>query len=81
MHALTGDFYEYDESAQKLVGRSTGKTYIVGDIVRAVLRECVPVTGSLVFSLVKGGSFEAPKKRSVRPKQKRTFYRRRRKKK
>lgn len=81
MHALTGDFYEYDESAQKLVGRSTGKTYIVGDIVRAVLRECVPVTGSLVFSLVKGGSFEAPKKRSVQPKQKRTFYRRRRKKK
>lgn len=63
MHALSGDFYEYDEPAQRVIGRSTGKTYTAGDLVRAVLKECVPETGSMVFGLVKGGSWQDPPKR------------------
>ncbi len=66
MHAMSGDFYDYDEPAQRVVGRSTGKTYTAGDIVRAVLKECIPITGSLTFSLIKGGSFQQPPDRKPR---------------
>lgn len=46
---MTGDYYEYDDSAQRLVGRSTGKTYQMGDTIRIVLVECIPETGGLIF--------------------------------
>ncbi len=59
---LSGDFYEYDSEAQKLVGRSTGKTYTIGDSVRIILRECVPVTGGLLCRIIQGGSDFSPKK-------------------
>jgi ribonuclease R len=80
MHALSGDFFEYDESTHRLIGRSTGKTYTIGDIVRAVLRECTPITGSLVFSLVKGGSYQETTHHPIPKKQKRTYYKRKRRK-
>ncbi len=69
MHTLSGDFYEYDESAQCLVGRSTGQTYTVGDTIRAILKECSPVTGGLVFGIVKGGRYthHSPKSHSGNP--------------
>ncbi len=52
MHALTGDFYEYDEDTQQLVGRSTGKTYQVGDPLHVRLAQADLVTGSLTFHLI-----------------------------
>ncbi len=54
MHTLSGDFYEYDEPAQRLIGRATGITYTSGDLIRVVLKECVPETGSMVFSVISG---------------------------
>ena len=46
---MTGDYYEYDDEAQQLVGRGTGKTYRIGDEMRVILIECEPSTGSLLF--------------------------------
>jgi ribonuclease R len=46
---MTGDYYEYDDEAQRLVGRGSGKTYQMGDEIRVILVECEPETGSLLF--------------------------------
>ncbi len=46
---MTGDYYEYDDEAQQLVGRGSGKTYRMGDTIRVILMECEPETGSLLF--------------------------------
>ena len=51
MRYLKGDFYDYDEKAQILMGRSTGKIYKVGDKVKAILTEVSPITGGLLFKL------------------------------
>ena len=51
MRYLKGDFYDYDEKAQILMGRSTGKIYKVGDKVKAILKEVSPITGGLLFKL------------------------------
>ena len=51
MRYLRGDFYDYDEKAQVLIGRSTAKKYKVGDKVRAVLKEVSPITGGLLFKI------------------------------
>ena len=45
------DVYDYDEKAQILMGRSTGKIYRIGDKVKAVLKEVSPITGGLLFKL------------------------------
>ena len=47
-----GDYYDFDDKIQILTGRATGHTYRIGDCVRAVLKECVPITGGLLFSIV-----------------------------
>ena len=46
---MTGDYYEYDDEAQRLVGRGSGKTYQMGDTIKVILVECAPETGSLLF--------------------------------
>lgn len=56
MSSLGNDYYEYDDQAQVLVGRNTGITYAVGEFVDAILRECVPVTGGMLFEIVGGGA-------------------------
>jgi len=48
---MTDDFYEFDEAAVRLVGRTSGKEYNVGDEVKVVLLECEPETGSLLFKV------------------------------
>ena len=53
MRALGGDFFEYDERRQELIGRSTGEVYALGNTLSVVLRECDAITGTLVFSLKK----------------------------
>ena len=52
---MTDDFYEFDEDAVCLQGRNSGKRYDVGDLVKVILLECEPETGSLLFKI-------APKK-------------------
>jgi len=46
---MTGDYYEYDDEAQRLVGRGSGKVFQMGDTIRVILIECQPETGSLLF--------------------------------
>ncbi|MBQ3695463.1 MAG: ribonuclease R [Alphaproteobacteria bacterium] len=62
---MTGDYYEYDDEAQQLVGRGSGKIYRMGDEIRVVLMECEPETGGLLFKpLTKKMSFSSKKKRN-----------------
>ena len=58
---MTDDFYEFDENAVRLQGRNSGKKYDVGDLVKIILLECEPETGSLMFKI-------APKKIMVQSK-------------
>ncbi len=46
---MTGDYYEYDDEHQQLMGRGSGKVYAIGEMIKVVLMECVPETGSLIF--------------------------------
>ncbi len=52
MHTLLGDYYEYEEETQQLVGRSTGKIYQLGDLLNVRLKESDPITGSLTFHII-----------------------------
>ncbi len=49
MRYLGGDYYDYNEQAQILEGRSTGKKFQVGETIHAVLKEVSPITGGLLF--------------------------------
>lgn len=51
IRALDGDFFDYDEKAQALMGRSTGRQWLVGDRITVVLKEASPVTGGLLFKV------------------------------
>ncbi len=49
MRYLGGDYFEYDDERQMLIGRATGKTYALGDTIRVILKECDPITGSVTL--------------------------------
>jgi ribonuclease R len=49
--SLPGDYYIRDERAQRLVGRSTGRTYRLGDEVIVRLVEADGIGGRLVFRI------------------------------
>ena len=50
------DFYEYHEAHHRLVGRTTGETFRLGDAVEVRLAEALPYAGSLRLELIR----EAP---------------------
>jgi len=50
------DFYEYHEAHHRLVGRTTGETFRLGDAVEVRLVEALPYAGNLRFELIR----EAP---------------------
>jgi len=50
------DFYDYQESHHRLVGRTTGETFRLGDAVEVRLVEALPYAGSLRLELLR----EAP---------------------
>ncbi len=52
MHTLLGDYYEYEEDTQQLVGRSTGKVFQLGDSLNVRLKEADSITGSLTFHII-----------------------------
>lgn len=62
MSALPGDYYDYDDEAQQLVGRNSGQTFAVGDTLDVILKEAVPITGGLVFSILGGGKTHGDKR-------------------
>ena len=54
--SLGHDFFHHNEALHALIGAASGHTYRIGDRVRVVLREAVPITGGLRFDLIEGGS-------------------------
>ncbi len=76
MRDLTGDYYIYEETNYRLVGRTTGKIYRLGDRVKVQVTRVVPDERLIDFRLIeepeKGGegkSVQKPRRKS-RPKQK-----------
>ena len=68
---IGADFYEYDETQHRLVGRSTGETFRLGDAVEVRLVEALPFAGSLRFELLSAGTPGKPSRngpRRIRPK-------------
>jgi ribonuclease R len=51
---LPDDYYEHDEAGHRLVGRSSGLVYRLGDLVEARLLEANPLTGGIIFEIMGG---------------------------
>ena len=54
IRVLPDDRWEYEEGAQRLVGRHTGLAFSLGQPVEVRLAEAMPLTGSLTFDLLQG---------------------------
>jgi ribonuclease R len=54
MSTIGDDFYEFQETHRRLVGRSTGETFRLGDAVEVRLAEALPYAGSLRLELIRG---------------------------
>jgi len=52
---LGADYYAYDEDHHALVGRATGETFQLGDIVQVRLAEVTPMAGGLRFEMISDG--------------------------
>ncbi|MHA1114208.1 MAG: ribonuclease R, partial [Alphaproteobacteria bacterium] len=63
---MRDDYYRFDEKAQALVGRHTHRRYRMGDEVRVRLKEAIPLTGGMIFTLdgAEGEPGDAPEKSS-----------------
>ncbi len=65
---LPNDYYEHDEAGHRLVGRSSGLVFRLGDLVEARLVEANPLTGGIIFEVMGGiGEGRRPKSRPARP--------------
>ncbi len=64
---IGADFYEYEETQHRLVGRSTGETFRLGDAVDVRLVEALPYAGSLRLELVREAPRGKGRGRQARP--------------
>ena len=55
IRSLGDDYYIHDETHHCLRGRKTGETFSIGDLVEVRLAEANPVTGGMVFELLRNG--------------------------
>ena len=53
--SMAGDYYQHVEAAHALVGRRTGESYRLGDIVQVKLVEAIPTAGALRFEMLTQG--------------------------
>ncbi|WP_102866686.1 ribonuclease R [Pseudovibrio exalbescens] len=60
---IGNDYYAYEEAAHALIGRSTGETYQLGDIVDVRLVEAAPFAGALRFEILSPGKITADRGR------------------
>ena len=58
LSSLANDYYEIDEAGARLIGRDSGRVFACGDMVDVILKECVPVTGGMVFDIIGSGKKE-----------------------
>lgn len=52
LSALSGDYYVFDENNETLRGTGSGRIFERGQVLDAILKEAVPLTGGLLFSPV-----------------------------
>jgi ribonuclease R len=60
------DYYEYQEAHHRLVGRTTGETFRLGDAVDVRLVEALPYAGSLRLELLRDAPKAGPRTRGAR---------------
>ena len=65
--SLPDDFYDHLEAEHRLLGRRWGRSYRLGERVKARLVEANPLTGGLLLALVKDGDVEAARSDPNRP--------------
>jgi ribonuclease R len=62
IRTLPSDYYVHDEQRHRLVGRSSGRIYVLGDPVEVRLAEADMVTGGLLLELLEGGEASSPRR-------------------
>ncbi len=62
LSSLKNDFYIFDEKLHRLRGERTKIAYTIGQEIQVVLKEALPLTGGLIFSIVENTK-KTPKKR------------------
>jgi ribonuclease R len=65
IRTLPSDYYVHEEARHRLVGRNSGRVYVLGDAVEVRLAEADMVTGGLIFELLEEAS---PKRVRTGPK-------------
>ena len=63
---LRGDYFVHDETRHALIGRSTGETFQLGDLVEVRLLEVAPIAGGLRFEMVSAGKKGKPARHLLR---------------
>jgi ribonuclease R len=69
MRTLPHDFYHHDEARHALVGKRSGRTFKLADVVKVRIAEADPVVGGLRFELLDGNKDDDgrhPRQRPVR---------------
>lgn len=67
--SMRSDYFEHEEAHHKLVGRRTGISYRLGDVISVRLLEADAISGSLRLELVEEGvSAKSPKRQKYGPK-------------
>jgi len=56
IRTLPSDYYIHDETRHRLIGRRSGRTFVLGDPVEVRLAEADTVTGGLLLELADGGA-------------------------
>jgi ribonuclease R len=64
IRTLPADYYAHEEARHRLVGRSSGRVYALGDTVEIRLAEADAITGGLVFELLEEGVARAAGRRA-----------------
>ncbi len=64
---LPDDFWDVDPGRHLLIGRRTGMEFRLGDPLEVILREAVPISGSLIFSTTGSSDANGAPARRARP--------------
>ncbi|RDE05262.1 ribonuclease R family protein [Sphingomonas aracearum] len=64
---IGGEYFRYDEAAQKLVGEDTGAEYASGQRLQLRLAEANPVSGALRFEMPEGRNAPPPRTHKGKP--------------
>ena len=58
LHALSDDFYDYNQSTERLEGRHTGWVFAAGDELKVKITEVTAVSGGILLDWVDGGRID-----------------------